>query len=127
MAQARVNIGAKQRKLLQVSFSEADIEEIETHHQGLVLGVLIEHTLKTYLDKFTDCSTFADAWHLLGELSTGLHDVPGGLDTVCPSAETVEPDFSLVEWEKTESKALVLTFLLRASCTARNTKQYRSI
>jgi hypothetical protein len=50
-----------QRERRLTSFSEAEIEEIETQHQDLVLAYQKEQTLKACLDICTACSTFDDA------------------------------------------------------------------
>jgi hypothetical protein len=58
----------KQRECLLASYSEAAIE-IETQYQDLVSVYQKEQTLKACLDNCSDCSKFADVWHLLGESS----------------------------------------------------------
>jgi hypothetical protein len=101
----------KQRECLLASYSEIAIE-IETQYQDLVSMYQKEQTLKACLDNCTDCSKFADVWHLLGERFTPLRDFAGGLATVSPSTATVESDFSLTKWEKNKFRISQTDFSL---------------
>jgi hypothetical protein len=106
-----------------VSYSEAAIE-IETQYQDLLSVYQKEQTLKASLDNCTDCSGFADVWHMLGEKFTPLRDFAGGLATVSPSAATVESDFSLMNWEKNKFRRAQTDFSLKGIL---HNKQYEAI
>jgi hypothetical protein len=80
--------------------------------------------LKACLDKCTACSTFDDAWHLLGEKFTLLRDFAGGLATVFPSTAAVESDFSLIKWEKNELRSALTEFSLEGIL---HCKQYKAV
>jgi hypothetical protein len=84
---------------------------------------LKEQTLNACLDKCTAYSTFDVGWHLLGEKFTLLRHLAGCLATVFPSTAAVESDFSLIKWERKESRSALTDFSLREFCTASNTKQ----
>jgi hypothetical protein len=104
----------KQRERLLESFSEAEIEKIESQHQGLASVYQEEQTLKDFLDNFTDCSTVDDVWHLLEETFMLLHDSAVDLATVFPSTTAVESDFSPSQWENNEFRSALTGFLLTA-------------
>jgi hypothetical protein len=113
----------KQRECLLAPYSEAAIE-IEAQYKDLVSVYQKEQTLKACLDHSTDCSKFADVWHLLGEKFTPRRDFAGGLATVSPSTATVESDFSLMKWEKNKLRSSQTNFSLEGIL---HYKQYEAV
>jgi hypothetical protein len=113
----------KQRECLLASYREVTIE-IETKYQDLVSVYQKEQNLKACLDSCTDCSKFADVWHLLGEKSTPLRAFAGGLAAVSPSTATVESDFSLMKWEKNKFRSAQTDFSVEGIL---HYKQYEAI
>jgi hypothetical protein len=88
----------------------------------LLVVYVRELDVKAALDKHNEKMLFNEAWNCLKGRFMQLRHLCGGLTIVFPSTMSVKSDFSIVKWEKNNSRSN-LTSLSLASIM--HTKQFK--
>ena len=80
------------------------IEAAESEHRDLLVAYAREQELKAILEAHNEKAFFNEAWDCLKGRFPILRQLRGGLATTFPNTTSVESDFSIVQWEKDNSR-----------------------
>jgi hypothetical protein len=81
------------------------VHEIESEHRAFLKAVQMEKDLRDGLREQSNKLDFSDAWAVCQKRFPKLQEFWGGLSTVFPGTATVESDFSIVNWEKSDYRS----------------------
>jgi hypothetical protein len=79
--------------------------------------------VKTTLDKHNEKTFFNEAWDYLKGRFMQLCQLCGGLATPFPNTTSVESDFSIVKWEKNDSRNNLTSLSLAGISTQSNSSK----
>lgn len=108
-------------------WSSAEIDVIDQEFQELQSAYNRESSFKTVLDACDRSTSFEDGWKLAQDRFLTLREFCGGLATAFPGTSTVESDFSIVKWEKDNSRVSLTDFSLEGILHANQFKRMRAI
>jgi len=77
---------------------------LEREHRDLLLAYSQDPDLKAALDAHNEKTFFNEAWDCIKGRFSLLRMLCGGLATAFPNTTSVESDFSVVQWEKDNSR-----------------------
>ncbi len=80
--------------------------------------------MKATLDKHDEKMFFNEAWDCVKGRFRQLHQLCGGLVTMFPNMTSVESDFSIIKWEKNDSRRSLTSLSLAGIM---HTKQFEQI
>ena len=94
------------KHLLQLnnSWSQSQIDLLESQHRDLRFEYQQNEIFSKALDSFNYFTSFEKAWLIVEPKFNVLRDFCGGIATVFPNTATVEADFSNISWEKDDSR-----------------------
>ena len=108
-------------------WSSAEIYVIDQEFQELQSAYNRESSFKTVLDACDRRTSFEGGWKLAQDCFLTLREFFGGLATAFPDTSTVESDFSIVKWEKDNSRVSLADLSLEGILHANQFKQMRAI
>ena len=98
-----------------------------TSEESCVQGAHRKSSSKTVIDA-CDCHTsFEDGWKLAQDRFLTLQEFFGGIETAFTGTSTVESDFSIIKWEKDNSRVSLTDLSLEGILHANQFKQMRAI
>jgi len=80
------------------------IDKAESEHRELLTVYVREPDVKVALDKHDEKTFFNEAWDCLKGRFMQLRQLCGGLATAFPNTTSIKNDFSIVKWEKNDSR-----------------------
>jgi hypothetical protein len=80
------------------------IDKAKSEHHELFAIYACEPDMKVTLDKYDEKTFFNEAWDCLKRRFMQLRQLCGGLATTFSNTMSVESDFSIVKWEKNDSR-----------------------
>ena len=108
-------------------WSSAEIGVIDQEFQELQWAYNRESSFKTVMDACDRHTSFEYGWKLAQDRFLTLREFCGGLATAFPGTLTVERDFSIVKWEKDNSRVSLTYFSLEGILRANQFKGIRAI
>jgi hypothetical protein len=99
-----------QRSHLSERWINVQIDAIELDLQALCDACESEDLLKGALDSCDHTTSFETAWNYAHNRFQSLKSFCGGLATAFPGTSSVENDFSIVKWEKNETRFSLSNF-----------------
>ena len=106
-------------------YNEKDLEMLQEEHRNLLTAYRSEEVLKKSIVDSKNSMSFSDGWKCIGSgRFTKLKGFCGGLATVFLGMSTVESDFSIVNFEKTEYRSALMDLSLEGIL---HSKQYTII
>jgi len=103
------------------------IDKVESEHRELLVVYAHKPNVKAALDKHDEKTFFNEAWDCLKGHFMQLHQLCGGLATAFPNTTSVESDFSIVKWEKNDSRSSLTSLSLAGIMHAKQFKQIKMI
>ncbi|KAH6569497.1 hypothetical protein BASA62_004868 [Batrachochytrium salamandrivorans] len=103
------------------------IDLIEIQHCELIVVYGREPDVKAVLDAHDEKTYFNDAWDCLRGRFLHLRQFCGGLLTAFPNTTSVESDFSIVTWEKDNSRTSLTSLPLAGIIHAQQFQRMKSI
>jgi hypothetical protein len=103
------------------------IDKAENEHRELLAIYAREPDVKAALDKHDEKMFFNEAWDCLKGRFMQMHHLCGGLATTFPNTTFVESDFSIVKWEKNDSRSSLTSLSLVGIMHAKQFKQIKMI
>lgn len=88
------------------------IDKAESEHRDLLLVYGRELNVKETIDNHSEKTFFNEAWDCLNERFLHLRQLCGGLATAFPNTTSVESDFSIIKWEKDDSRTRLTSISL---------------
>ena len=90
---------------LEHQYSDLHVDLIADEHRALIMHYRTDDVLRREIDSLDSTSSFVDAWSVLGKKSfPNLMEFCGVIATLFPGTSTVESDFSVLRWEKGDSR-----------------------
>jgi len=83
--------------------------------------------VKATLDKHDEKTFFNEAWDCLKGRFMQLRQLFGGLATAFSNTMSVESDFSIVKWEKNDSRSSLMSMCLAGIMHAKQFEQIKMI
>ena len=106
-------------------YNAKELEILQEQHRNLIAAYRSEEILKRNIMDSKNSMSFSDGWKCIGSgRFTKLKEFCGGLATVFPGTLTVESDFSIVNFEKTEYRSALTDLSLEGIL---HSKQYTII
>ena len=112
---------------LKIRWSDADIDRIEHEHDDLLTAYRSEPSLKDALDACDMQTGFKEGWDLTQGRFLRLREFCGGLASVFPGTANVESDFSVVKWEKDDSRTSLTDFSLEGILHSKQFEELQNI
>ncbi|KAH8973996.1 hypothetical protein BDL97_01G078100 [Sphagnum fallax] len=103
------------------------IDKAESEHRELLAIYACEPNVKVALNKHDKKTFFNEAWDYLKGRFMQLHQLCGGLATAFPNTMFVESDFSIVKWEKNDSRSNLTSLSLASIMHAKQFEQIKMI
>eukprot|EP00172_Hildenbrandia_rubra_P002463 Plantae.Rhodophyta-Hildenbrandia_rubra.ctg3321.p2 GENE.Plantae.Rhodophyta-Hildenbrandia_rubra.ctg3321~~Plantae.Rhodophyta-Hildenbrandia_rubra.ctg3321.p2 ORF type:complete len:116 (+),score=25.05 Plantae.Rhodophyta-Hildenbrandia_rubra.ctg3321:492-839(+) len=103
------------------------MQKIEGQHRDFQRSHEQGQDFKLRADSVEDSASFGDAWKAAGNRHELLRSFVGGIAAVFPGASAAEPDFSILSWEKSESRASLTDFSLEGMLHAKQASLLDSI
>jgi hypothetical protein len=103
------------------------IDKAESEHYELLAIYAREPNVKAALDKHNKKTFFNEAWDCLKGRFMQLRQLCGGLAIVFPNMTSVESDFSIVKWEKNDSRSSLTSLSLAGIMHAKQFVQIKMI
>jgi len=100
------------------------IDKVESEHHELLVVYACEPDVKAALDKHDEKTFFNEAWDYLKGRFMQLRQLCGGLATTFLNTTSVNSDFSIVKWEKNDSRSSLTSLSLAGIM---HTKQFEQI
>lgn len=99
---------------LLVTKDEQFLEDLQNERKQLARDYANEPALRRQIDKVANDWSLVEAWRCCKDRVPSLLEFVGGLAAVFPGTSTVESDFSVVNCEKNDKRALLTDFSLDA-------------
>jgi hypothetical protein len=96
-----------------VTKSRQYTKDIETEHREFLRAISSEKPLREALEKHPKSFAFSDAWAVSQRRFSMITELYGVLATVFPGTATVESDFSIVNWEKSDYRSALTDLSLK--------------
>jgi hypothetical protein len=103
------------------------IDKAKSEHCELFAIYAREPNVKAALDKHDEKTFFNEAWDCLKGRFMQLRQLCGGLATSFPNMTSVESDFSIVKWEKNDSRNSLTSLSLACIMHAKQFEQIKMI
>jgi hypothetical protein len=103
------------------------IDMAKSEHRELLVVYMREPEVKAAFDKHDEKTFFNEAWNCLKGCFMQLHQLCGGLVTAFPNTTSVESDFSIVKWEKNDSRSNLTSLSLTGIMHAKQFEQIKMI
>jgi hypothetical protein len=100
------------------------IDKVESEHRELFDVYPCEPNVKVALDKHDEKTFFHEVWDYLKGRFTQLCQLCGGFATTFLNTTSVESDFSIIKWEKNDSRSSLTNLSLAGIM---HTKQFEQI
>jgi hypothetical protein len=85
---------------------------MEKEHRQLRAVYDNEPHVTKAIDQHDENTFFNDAWDVVKGRFSGLRQFCGGLATAFPNMATIESDFSMVKWEKNDTRTSLTSLAL---------------
>jgi hypothetical protein len=82
---------------------------VESEHRELFVVYVCEPDVKVALNKHDKKTFFNEVWDCLKGRFMQQRQLCGGLTTVFSNTTSVESDFSIVKWEKNDSRSSLMS------------------
>jgi hypothetical protein len=103
------------------------IDKVENEHHELLVVYARELDVKAAFDKHNEKTLFNKAWDCLKGRFMQLRQLCGGLATTFPNTMSVESDFSIVKWEKNDSRSSLTSLSLASIMHVKQFEQIKMI
>jgi hypothetical protein len=103
------------------------IDKVESKYHELLAVYAREPDVKAAFDKHDEKTFFNKAWDCLKGRFMQLCQLCGGLATMFPNTTSVESDFSIVKWEKNNSRSNLTNLSLVGIMHAKQFEQIKMI
>jgi len=100
------------RAHLSKHWSQQHIDDVEKEHRQLRAVYDNEPHVAKAFDQHDENTFFNDAWDVVKGRFNGLCQFCGGLATAFPNMVVVESDFSMVKWEKNDTRTSLTSLAL---------------
>ncbi len=103
------------------------IDKAESEHCELLDVYACEPDVKAALNKHDEKTFFNEVWDCLKGHFMQLRQLCGGLATAFPNTMSVESDFSIVKWEKNDSRSSLTSMSFAGIMHAKQFEQIKMI
>jgi len=100
------------RAHLSKHWSQHQIDDVEKEHRQLRAVYDNEPHVAKAFDQHDENTIFNDAWDVVKGRFSGLRQFCGGLATAFPNMAAVESDFSIIKWEKNDTRTSLTNLAL---------------
>eukprot|EP00173_Palmaria_palmata_P001374 Plantae.Rhodophyta-Palmaria_palmata.ctg17575.p1 GENE.Plantae.Rhodophyta-Palmaria_palmata.ctg17575~~Plantae.Rhodophyta-Palmaria_palmata.ctg17575.p1 ORF type:complete len:193 (+),score=37.14 Plantae.Rhodophyta-Palmaria_palmata.ctg17575:71-580(+) len=112
-------------RLLDMGWTEMNIESVESDHRALLRAYRDEPAFKDVFDSLSnETSDYDRLWGECADRFPNLEAFCGGSASIFPNTSTVESDFSIINWEKDEFRDALGDFSLEG---VMQTKQHAKV
>ncbi|CAM6007504.1 unnamed protein product [Sphagnum balticum] len=115
------------REYLAKHWSADLIDKVESEHCELFAVYARKLDVKAALDKHDEKTFFNEAWDCLKGRFMQLRQLCGGLATVFSNTISIESDFSIVKWEKNDSRSSLTNLSFTGIMHAKQFEQIKMI
>jgi hypothetical protein len=103
------------------------IDKAKSQHRELLAVYVRKPDVKAALNKHDEKTFFNEAWDCLKGRFMQLCQLCGGFTTAFPNTTSVESDFSIVKWEKNDSRSNLTSLSLASIMHAKQFEQIKMI